>query len=119
MKNCYKNYYSIIQYCPCRSRKEVVNIGIVVFNSLLNKTIVKISNNNNMVSKFFGEDSFDDEWLSLAKEMTKNTIEKVSDSMSLKKIIETRANEIILTELVQIPDIECNIDNLFKELVDR
>jgi len=121
--NTTKGYYSLLQYCPDRSRMEAVNVGIVLFAPEINFLRAKVSNTNDRVRRFFGNYSFDNTWLRQAKEavVERMDYEKqyIKDRNAFEKFIQTRANELILSDIkpVRVTSPEEQLDALFHELV--
>ncbi len=121
--NATKGYYSLIQYCPDRSRMEAVNVGLVLFAPELNFLRARVSKNNNRVRKFFGAYSFNNEWLQQAKDSIVQRLhlekEYIQDREGFEKFIRARANELILSDVIPLrihhPDEQ--LDQLFDELV--
>lgn len=130
-------YYSVIQYCPDRSRLEACNVGVVL---LIDGKYLgcKISNNSKRVHRFFarpdfswiGDKSLNDaieaEWqhVTCAKISVFNRLETERDKLmhvdALKDYIRTRANDILLTDLrtcIVGSNPESDLGELFQELV--
>lgn len=122
--NTTKGYYSLLQYCPDRSRMEAVNVGIVLFVPDMNFLRAKVTNANDRVRRFFGAYSFDNTWLRQAKEavVQRLNFEKlyITNRDAFEKHIQTRANELILSDIrpVRVDSPEEQLDALFHELVD-
>ena len=114
-----KGYYSLIQYCPDRSRMELCNLGVILFAPQINFLDIKIIKNNNKVKKFFGKNSFDDKWLTNAKNSLVYTIKNIKSKEEFEHFIQTRANELILSNLTSVRIIypEITLANLFLELI--
>lgn len=120
-----KGYYSLLQYCPDRSRMEAANIGIVLFVPEINFLKAKVSTNNDRVRRFFGPYSFDNKWLRQAKDAISERLkfekDYISNRESFENFIRTRANELILSDIksVRIDTPEKQLNELFNELVCR
>jgi hypothetical protein len=116
-------YYSLVQYCPNPLRLEAANIGLVLFVPEAQFVQARINTNNDRVRRFFGRDSFHNDWLKVAKNSIKERVEKIGGNFQtledFKKFIDTRINELLLTppKPVKIDDPEEKLDALYKELV--
>lgn len=120
-----KGYYSIVQYCPDRSRGEAANLGVILFVPEIDFLQARFSQNNNRVRKFFGSWNFDNRWLKQAKHLLENRLSEekkhFKDVSDLLQFVQTRANELILTEPqpVRIDNPEDDLEKLFGQLVDK
>lgn len=116
-KGC--GYYSIIQFCPDRSRMEVVNIGLIL--AYQDRVMVRVIDNNERVKRFFGSvDGLDWEQMDGMKEgIVGRIMGEVKDVDGLRNFIKTRANEIVITEprSVLMFDMEDDMRLLFERLV--
>ena len=97
-----KGYYSIVQYCPDRSRGEAANLGVILFVPECDFLQTQLSKNNERVRKFFGTWNFDDHWLKQAKQSLVNRLveekKRFQDLSDLQQFVRTRANELIVTD---------------------
>lgn len=120
-----KGYYSILQYCPDRSRGEAANVGLILFVPDRDFLQTRISKSNDRVRRFFGAWNFDNEWLKQAKQSVVNrlTEEKThfQELSDLLQFVRTRANELILTgpQPVRVVKPEEDLNKLFNQLVDK
>ena len=120
-----KGYYSIVQYCPDRSRGEAANLGVILFVPDRDFLQTRISKSNDRVRKFFGHWNFDNNWLKQAKQAIANRLEQeksfYKDLDSFKRFVQTRANELILTDPqpVRVVKPEEDLNKLFNQLVDK
>ena len=73
-----KGYYSLIQYCPDRSRLEGANIGVVLFCPERRFLQARLSNGNDRLRRFFGAGSFDPSALAAAKRAIAARLQTVS-----------------------------------------
>ncbi|MBN1489356.1 MAG: DUF3037 domain-containing protein [Phycisphaerae bacterium] len=120
-----KAYYSVIQYCPNRSRLEAANIGVLLLCPEAQFVRARTAANNARVRRFFNKDSFDLDTKRI--NATKKAIERrlATDNQSFRtpedlvRFIDTRANEIVLTppRPMKVSNPEADLDHLFDELV--
>jgi hypothetical protein len=122
--NAKRGYYSLIQYCPDPGRLEAVNLGVLLFCPEVGFLEAKIGSNNDRVRKFFGRESFDNWALNKAKQalvarlyLDRAQLQTLED---LEQFIQTRANEVILSNLRPVKVLknpQKELDDLFRELV--
>lgn len=118
-------YYSILQYCPDRSRGEAANVGVLLFVPECDFLKIRLTENNDHVLRFFGAKSFDDKWLSQAKLSAANRLldEKAlyRDSFNLVQFVQTFANELSFTDprSVRVTNPEEDLDMFFSQLVEE
>ncbi len=115
----HKGYYSLIQYCPDRSRLESVNIGVLLFCPELLFLDTRISKDNDRVLRFFGEQNL--EYINLSKQSIYSRLkgEGFKTKGDLDRFISTRANDIILSDLrsTKVVDPNSDLNHLYDELV--
>ena len=96
-----KGYYSVIQYCPDRSRMEAANIGVVLLCPAQGFIQARTAASNDRIAKFFGRQSFDKSRLIEAKRSIERRMEVDRDSFrtpeDLVRFMDTRGNDILLT----------------------
>jgi hypothetical protein len=118
-----KGYYSVIQYCPDRSRMEAANIGVLLLCPDLGFVKARTVVGNDRVAKFFGRESFDRTRIKAAKRSIERRVEVDRGSFrtpeDLVRFMDTRGNDILLTppRPVKVEDPETDLDALFQELV--
>jgi hypothetical protein len=116
-------YYSVIQFCPDRSRAEAVNIGVLLLSPGHNFVDAKIARDHRRVARFFGRGSFDRTRLLLLKRAIETRIREKNDWSrgleDLEHFIGTRANDVQLTppRPMKTADPAADIASLFEELV--
>jgi len=116
-------YYSLIQYCPNLARMESVNIGLILFVPELRFVETQVNSNNDRVRKFFDTGTFNNSWLHAAKKSVEERIGIIKDELvtleDFKKFIDTRINEIILTQpsAVKVGNPQEKLNLLFDKLV--
>ena len=118
-----KGYYSLIQYCPDRSRLEVANVGVMLFCPELHFLKTRVAEGNDRIRKIFGVSGDD---LARIEDMKQTIVERLQvESVSLpalqdvQQFIMTRGNDVILTPLrpMRVVNPEADLENLFKDLV--
>ena len=118
-----KCHYSIVQYCPDLARRETVNIGVVLLVPERAFLQTRMVADNERVRHFFGTSGDDAKLLNAFKKSFSARIEaehgRVSTLESFQKFIDTRGNQIQLTEpaFVKVRDCHESIDQLFEQLV--
>ena len=114
-----KGYYSLVQFSPDLSRREAVNIGVVVYSPGDSRTRVKLLKNNSKIRKFFGKQDWS--FILYSKEALQNRLqrEQFASRQSLQEFISKRANAIQMTplETMNLGDIDRDIERLFANLV--
>jgi hypothetical protein len=121
--NPVKGHYSIVQYCPDLARRETVNIGVVLLVPELAFLQTRMVADNERVRHFFGTTGDDAKLLNDFKKSFSARIEaehgRVSTLETFQKFIDTRANQIQLTDpaFVKVRECQVTIDQLFEQLV--
>lgn len=118
-----KGYYSVVQYVPDLDRAESVNIGVLLFVAETSFCEVRLSRDNRRVRHFFNTSSDDLIRLTEFKRSFVHRIksEKFHTIEQLKKFINTRGNQIQMTEprFVKVTETcKDQLDHLFEDLVD-
>jgi len=118
-----KGYYSLIQYCPDRSRLEAANIGVLLFCPEMPFVEARLAKGNDRIRRFFGADSFDKRRVNAAKRAIEHRLavdrESFQSPEDLVRFVETRGNDIVLTtpRPMRVSDPSADLDSLFEELV--
>lgn len=118
-----KGYYSVIQYCPDRSRMEAANVGVMLLCPEIGFVGARTTDGNDRISHFFGRDSFDAQRVNAAKQAIEKRLEVDRESFrtpeDMVRFIDTRGNDILLTSPrpVKVTDPASDLDELFDELV--
>lgn len=122
-----KTYYAIYQYCPNLYRKEVCNVGVVMYQSGYNILKCRFSENNTRIKKIFCSI---DEDIHYNKKEIESLLEKFVESrelfsysydwrLDIDKLIRTK--NIIRTDWEECKiienDVNYTLNLLFKELV--
>ena len=117
--NSRKGYYSVIQFSPDPSRLEAVNVGVVVYSPSEGKLVVKMSQSNQRIRKFFGNQDW--RFLNQAKAAIANRLrsEYFPSLESLEDFISKRANAIRLTapRLMLVSSVEQDVEALYQQLL--
>jgi hypothetical protein len=114
-----KGHYSIVQYCPDLARRETVNIGVVLLVPERAFLQTRMVADNQRVRHFFGITGNDAKLLSDFKKSFSARIEaehgRVTTLETFQKFIDTRGNQIQLTEpaFVKVRECQETIDRLF------
>ena len=117
-----KGYYSVIQYCPDRSRMEAANVGVLLLCPEIGFVKARTAAGNDRARKFFGYDSFDKRRLNAAKRAIERRLEVDRESFrspeDIVRFMDTRGNDILLTppRPTKVLDPEAELETLFKEL---
>src|SRR5581483_3419459 len=118
----YKGYYSVIQYCPDKTKLEVANMGVLLFCPELKFIDARLLNSNQKIRRFFGSGAFDNERLNFVKESIRTRVSldknRFNDLEDLMKFVQTRANEVQLSEPrpIKVENPEKDLDQLFNEI---
>ncbi|MCH8251021.1 MAG: DUF3037 domain-containing protein [Planctomycetes bacterium] len=121
--SAFKGYYSVIQYCPDRSRMEAANIGVLLLCPETGFVKVRMDTGNDRIAKFFGRNSFDKARLNAAKRSIEHRVEIDPESFStpedLVRFMDSRGNDLLLTapRPTKVQDPEAELTLLFQELV--
>ena len=118
-----KGYYSLIQFCPDRSRLEAANVGVVLFCPELGFLEVRMAGDNSRIQRFFGRDAFDWSRINSYKLGIKERLEiEGKDFRSpddLKSFGQRRGNSIQLTapRPITVREPRRDLEELFDEVV--
>src|SRR5579872_5748385 len=92
-------YYSVIQYCPDRSRAEAANVGVLLYVPGRGYLKARLSAGNDRVRRFF--EGTDVESINASKKSFQARIQRASDEITsvsdLEHFIASRANDFLLT----------------------
>ena len=119
-----KGYYSVIQYIHDLARGESANIGVLLFVPERGFLDARIVHDNARVRHVFGVAGDDLKRLNTFKssfgERVKVERYNIESVEQLSKFIDTRGNQIQLTEprFTKVTNCEELLDDLFKKLVD-
>lgn len=118
-----KGYYSVIQYCPDRSRMEAANIGVLLLCPEVGFVKARTAEGNDRIRRFFRGQPIDLVRVNAAKRSIERRVEVDRDNFStpedLVRFMDTRGNDILLTRPrpMKVQDPQADLDALFRELV--
>jgi hypothetical protein len=96
-----KGYFCLVQYCPDLARKEVANVGVLLFSPEHGFLEARLDTSNQRVRRFFGPHDIHAMHVRLMKQafMERIHVEKAGfvGLEDLITFVQTRANRIILT----------------------
>jgi hypothetical protein len=119
-----RGFYSLVQYCPDRSRAEAVNVGLVLLCLDPHAVRVRMTSNHRRVQKLFSIARPGLEDLKISTNGLLSRIENSKDELrtsdDLAAFAATRANDLRLTEprLAKLKDIDEDFERLYTELVE-
>lgn len=119
-----KGYFSLIQFCPNRSRMETVNVGVILFCPALGFLDAAIAADARRMKPLIRDD-FDKKAIDAALASMETRVRVMRDEIATKedltRFIETRANDFILTlpRAMRVTDPEVDLESLREELVER
>lgn len=118
-----KGYYSVIQYCPDRSRAEAANVGVVLFTENPHHLAVKLSETYARVERFFKPNR---QRLARIIDAARASATRLNHSMEDMATVEeldhftrTMGNDIRMTppRIVVVSDVQQDVLKLYDELV--
>lgn len=118
-----RGYYSLIQYCPDASRKEAINLGVVLLCPDAGFLRARTTRNDRRAEFLVGRRELPRKALNAAKLAIERRLEleqaRFKGIDDLKRFIETRGNDLQLSEPrpVKVFDPEKDLNRLFGELV--
>lgn len=118
-----KGYYSLIQYCPDRSRLEAANIGVLLFCPERGYIRARTAEGNDRIRRFFRDKAGDLEQINAVKRAVENRLEVEASEFrtlqDLEEYIAKQANEIVITapRPMKVLDPERDLSDLFEQLV--
>lgn len=116
-------YYSIIQYCPDPARREVANVGVVLFCPELGFLGTRMAEDTHRIKEVFPKLKSDDKRLTITLQgiaqrlrVDREYFKSVDD---LTRFADTRANALRLTPPmpVRVEEPDAELARLFKRLV--
>ena len=123
MNHPVKGYFCLVQYCPDLARREVANVGVLLFSPDHAFLEARLVTSNQRVRRFFGEHADHFRHVNAMKEAftERLRVEKreFSTLEDLTLFVQTRANRIILTppKAVRVTDPASDLAALFATLV--
>jgi hypothetical protein len=121
--NAHKGYYSVVQYCPDRSRLEAANIGVLLFCPELGYLCARTSRDNARIRRFFRSEGHDWERINSFKQGIEERLDAERPNIrtleDLERFITTRGNEFQITvpRTLKVREPDTDIAELFEELV--
>jgi len=118
-----KGYYSVIQYCPDRSRMEAANIGVLLLCPDVGFVKARTAAGNDRIRRFFKGQEIDLARVNAAKRAIERRVEIDRESFQtpddLVRFMDTRGNDILLTSPrpMKVGDPDAELAALFDELV--
>lgn len=118
-----RGFYSVVQYCPDRSRAEAVNVGLVLLCLDPHALRVKMTGNHDRVRRLFAIGQPELKNLRVSTQGLASRLENCAadfrNAEDLSAFAASRANDLQLTEprLAKLTDIDQDFDRLFSELV--
>lgn len=118
-----KGYFCLVQYCPDLARKEVANVGVLLFSPDHGFLEARLDTSNQRVRRFFGSHDIHAMHVRLMKQafMERIHVEK-AEFVGLEDLItfvQTRANRIVLTppKAVRVTNPNEDLQALYATLV--
>src|SRR5262245_32310453 len=111
-----RGFYSVVQYCPDRSRAEAVNVGLVLLCVDPHAVRVRMTDKHDRVRKLFGATKPALKNLRLATDGLQSRIEGCETDFKseedLASFAASRANDLRLTEprLVKLDDVDADFE---------
>lgn len=116
-------YYSLVQYCPDRSRLEAANVGVLLFAPAHHFLRVRLSQGNDRIRRFFHDEAGDLAQINLMKRMLEHRVEDEAAGIrtpgELQHFLTRFANELVFTapRPIRIENPEVELAQLFEDLV--
>jgi hypothetical protein len=116
-------FYSLVQYCPDRSREEAVNLGVVLISPAHGFIGSKMSSRSERLRKFFGETLGDVTQVSAIRRMLEHRFRddaSLSDPEKFEDFRRSLANEFQLSSPrpIRVENPEAELFLLFGQLVE-
>jgi hypothetical protein len=119
-----KGYYSLIQFCPDRSRAEAVNLGVALFCPSVKFIGALFAQGNRRAAKLVGYENVHRTALNGAKRAIERRLvidrDRFESLDDFQQFIDSRANILRMTDPrpVKVMDPAKDLESLFAELVD-
>lgn len=113
-----RGYYSIVQYCPCRSRSERINVGLAVLYASVAECVINtvFVDDLSRVNKLFSLSDDDARFLIESMVSMKSRLEEIHSLCEFNEYAVSRANDLRITE-PRMMVVDRDILTLFNELV--
>jgi hypothetical protein len=121
--NSAKGYYSLIQYCPDRTRLEAATIGVLLFCPERDFLKAMTVRSNRRIARFFGRQGHDWQRINSFKHAIQERVEVERSSIqtvaNLEEFISLRANQLQITppRSMCVHDPEEDLKALFHDIV--
>ena len=123
MNHPVKGYFCLVQYCPDLARREVANVGVLLFSPEHDFLEARLVTGNQRVRRFFGENADHFKHVNAMKEAFTERLRFEKRGFctleDLTLFVQTRANRIILTppKAVRVVNPAKDLEALFATLV--
>jgi len=116
-------YYSLVQYCPDRSRLEAANVGVVLLCPALGFLECRMARGIKRVSRFFGDQGGAAAQIRAGKRMLANRLKAdrdLVDPANFEKFRRVLSNELQISEPrpIRVENPRVELAQLFSELVE-
>jgi hypothetical protein len=123
MNTATTGFYSLVQYCPDRSRLEAANLGVVLLCPSRGFLGIRIANGNERIRRFFGEEAGNLAQVNVMKKMLVRRIDgdaELREPEAFEKFRRVLSNELQISEPrpIRVEDPEAELVQLFGELVE-
>lgn len=123
MNSAHTGFYSLIQYCPDRSRLEAANLGVVLLCPSLGFLGCRLAGGNERIRRFFGEQAGSIPQIRAMKRMLENRLKDDPNLVvpeNFEKFRRLLANELQITEArpIRVENPQVELAQLFNELVE-
>lgn len=125
MNHPVKGYFCLVQYCPDLARREVANIGVLLFSPEHKFLEARLASSNQRVRRFFGDHADHYKHVNAMKaaftERLRVEKREFSSLEDLTLFVTTRANRIVLTppKAVRVVNPARDLEALYATLVDE
>lgn len=117
-----QGWYTIVQYCPDRGRKEVANVGVLLLGVTEPAVTSRIDYTLSRVRKFFPKADMSSVGFDVdmaTNRVTLGLLQLLPSLLGAKDVLKREGNSIVFTKLlgVMYTDLATEVDSLFKDLV--
>lgn len=123
MSSATTGYYSVVQYCPDRSRQEGANVGVLLYAPAHGFLEMRLAQSNDRIRRFFQDEVGDLAQINLMKRMIQNRVTdeaaRIQSVDELRFLLTRFANELIFTELrpARVENPQVDLAHLYEKLV--
>ena len=116
-------FYSLVQYCPDRSRQEAANLGVVLLSPAHGFLGVKMGQGNDRIRRFFGEQAGDLQQINAMKKMLVRRLQEdkellVPEQFEKFRVVLSNELQISKPRAIRVENPQAELAQLFSELVD-